>query len=71
MLSPRLPLAPFRGNGRPEATHTIERALDAIARDLKVGPVKLRRRNLIFPEHMPVTTGLGKSYDCGDLTRKR
>ncbi len=68
-LSPRLPLAPFRGNGRPEATHAIERALDAIARDLQIDPVDLRRRNLIVPEQMPITTGLGKSYDCGDFPR--
>lgn len=67
ILSPRLPLAPFRGNGRPEATHAIERALDAIARDMQIDPVDLRRRNLIFPVQMPVTTALGKTYDCGDF----
>jgi carbon-monoxide dehydrogenase large subunit len=67
-LSARPPLAPFRGNGRPEATHAIERALDAAARDLGIDPIELRRINLITPDQMPVTTGLGKSYDCGDFT---
>jgi carbon-monoxide dehydrogenase large subunit len=68
-LSARAPLAPFRGNGRPEATYAIERALDALARKAGVDPVELRRRNLITPQEMPVTTGLGVRIDCGDFPR--
>ncbi|NNK77682.1 MAG: xanthine dehydrogenase family protein molybdopterin-binding subunit [Litoreibacter sp.] len=68
-LSPRLPLVPFRGNGRPETTYAIERALDVAARKIGVDPIELRRRNLIGPDAMPVTTGLGFTIDCGDFPK--
>ncbi|SLN63655.1 Carbon monoxide dehydrogenase large chain [Roseivivax jejudonensis] len=69
MLSARPPLAPFRGNGRPEATHAIERALDAVARAAGADPVEIRARNLIGADEMPVTTALGATIDCGDFAR--
>ncbi|MHA6344358.1 xanthine dehydrogenase family protein molybdopterin-binding subunit [Roseivivax sp. CAU 1761] len=69
LLSARPPLAPFRGNGRPEATHAVERALDAAARAAAADPVEVRRRNLIPPGEMPVTTALGTAIDCGDFPR--
>ncbi len=69
VLSPRAPLAPFRGNGRPEATQVIEAALDAVARAIGADPVDLRRRNLIEPDAMPATTALGVTIDCGDFPR--
>ena len=68
-LSARAPLAPFRGNGRPEATHAIERVLDKAARKLGADPVELRRANLIGPAEMPCVTGLGTNIDCGDFPR--
>ena len=68
-LSARAPLAPFRGNGRPEATHAIERVLDKAARALGADPMALRRANLIGPAEMPCTTGLGTQIDCGDFPR--
>ncbi len=68
-LSARVPLAPFRGNGRPEATHAIERALDAVARQAGIDPVALRRANLIAPAALPVKTALGAPLDCGDFPR--
>ncbi len=40
-------LAPYRGNGRPEAIYLLERLLDDAARELGVDRVELRRRNLI------------------------
>ncbi len=66
-LSPRPPLAPFRGNGRPEAAYAIERGLDRAAREMGLDPVELRRKNLVQPEAMPFTTGLGTVLDCGDF----
>ncbi|MBD3677934.1 MAG: xanthine dehydrogenase family protein molybdopterin-binding subunit [Rhodobacteraceae bacterium] len=66
-LSNRAPLAPFRGNGRPEATYAIERVLDGAARQIGVDPVELRERNLVHPSQMPATTGLGTVIDCGDF----
>ncbi|HSM41900.1 MAG TPA: xanthine dehydrogenase family protein molybdopterin-binding subunit [Afifellaceae bacterium] len=67
MLSPRAPLAPFRGNGRPEISYAIERTLDHAARAIGCDPVVLRQRNLIPPEAMPVTSALGTRIDCGDF----
>ena len=68
-LSARPPLAPFRGNGRPEATLAIEVVLDRAARELRIDPVELRRRNLIAASALPVTTRLGVTLDSGDFAR--
>jgi aerobic carbon-monoxide dehydrogenase large subunit len=63
------PTAPYRGAGRPEATYVIERLIDDAARDLRVDPVELRRRNLISPAAMPYRTPLGVTYDCGEFEK--
>ena len=53
----------------PEATYAIERVIDVAARELKVDPLELRRRNLIPASAMPFKTGLVFTYDCGDFAR--
>jgi len=58
-------LAPYRGNGRPEAIYFLERAMDDAARALGVDRVELRRRNLVPPSAMPYKTALTFTYDCG------
>jgi carbon-monoxide dehydrogenase large subunit len=63
------PTGPYRGAGRPEATYAIERVIDVAARELKVDPLELRRRNLIPTQAMPFKTGLVFTYDCGDFSR--
>ncbi len=63
------PTGPYRGAGRPEATYAIERVIDVAARELKVDPLELRRRNLIPSTAMPFKTGLVFTYDCGDFAR--
>ena len=63
------PTGPYRGAGRPEATYAIERVIDVAARELKVDPLELRRRNLIPPQAMPFKTGLVFTYDCGNFSR--
>lgn len=68
-LSARAPLAPYRGNGRPEATLAIERAVDAAARTLGANPVELRRRNLLEPAELPHRTALGFPLNCGNYPR--
>ncbi len=47
------PTHAYRGAGRPEATHAIERAMDVLAGELGLDPVELRRRNLLDPERLP------------------
>lgn len=66
---------PIRGAGYPSANFTIERALDAIARELKLDRAEVRRRNLIPPDLMPYKTGLAARsgspivYDSGDYPK--
>ena len=67
VLTHTLPTAAYRGAGRPEATYTIERAVDAAALELGLDPLELRRRNLIPPEAMPYRTALTFRYDSGDF----
>src|SRR5262245_39098682 len=43
----------YRGAGRPEATYAIERTMDALARELDMDPVELRRRNFIKNDKFP------------------
>ncbi|HME94949.1 MAG TPA: xanthine dehydrogenase family protein molybdopterin-binding subunit [Methylomirabilota bacterium] len=69
------PVGAYRGAGRPYGTGVIERAMDALARALRMDPVELRRRNLIPPDRHPYATGLTTAgrgpvdYDSGDYPR--
>jgi carbon-monoxide dehydrogenase large subunit len=58
VITTKVPTAPYRGAGRPEAIFAVERALDVAARRLDVDPVELRRRNLVRPEEMLYDTGI-------------
>jgi carbon-monoxide dehydrogenase large subunit len=59
------PTTAFRGAGRPEATQTIERALDAFASEIGMDPAEVRRVNFIDGE-FPHKTASGATYDSGD-----
>jgi aerobic carbon-monoxide dehydrogenase large subunit len=69
------PVGAYRGAGRPYGTGVIERAMDALARALRMDPVELRRRNLIPADRHPYATGLTTAgrgpvdYDSGDYPR--
>ncbi|GIU98849.1 MAG: aldehyde dehydrogenase [Actinomycetota bacterium] len=63
------PVAEYRGAGRPEATLSIERAMDVLADELGMDPVELRRRNLIPPDAFPYRTAVGSVYDSGAYER--
>jgi carbon-monoxide dehydrogenase large subunit len=60
------PTDAYRGAGRPEATYAIERAMDALASDMGIDPLELRRRNFIATEKYPYTAFSGLEYDSGD-----
>ena len=62
-----VPVDAYRGAGRPEASHIVERLIDAAAFELGLDPVELRRRNFITPADMPYKTGTGLTYDTGDF----
>jgi aerobic carbon-monoxide dehydrogenase large subunit len=65
----KVPTDAFRGAGRPEATYFQERLMDAIADDLGLDPVDVRKRNFIKKEQFPYTTPMGLIYDSGDYAR--
>ena len=60
------PTDAYRGAGRPEATYAIECAMDALAREMKIDPFELRKRNFIQKEQFPYTAFSGLTYDSGD-----
>src|SRR5205085_9623635 len=59
------PVDAYRGAGRPEASYLLERLVETAARQLKVDPAELRRKNFItqFPHQTPVIM----AYDTGDF----
>ena len=69
VMTNQSPQGPYRGNGRPEATYVIERLIDDAARELRLDPVELRRRNLVPAAAMPYRNAFGWVYDSGDYAR--
>ena len=71
----KVPNAPYRGAGRPEAAFAMERTIDLVARTLGLEPAEVRRRNMIRAEEMPYRVGIpyrdGEPivYDSGDYPR--
>ena len=63
VLTNRVPTDPYRGAGRPEATHLCERMIDLLAGELKMDPAELRRKNFIT--EFPHTSHFGLVYDSG------
>ena len=61
-----VPTDAYRGAGRPEATHGIERMVDILARELNMDPVELRLKNFVGNDEFPFPTGTGLSYDSGN-----
>jgi carbon-monoxide dehydrogenase large subunit len=59
----------YRGAGRPEATYLIERMLDLAARELKMDPVELRRKNFPKASDFPFNTPTGIIYDSGNYQK--
>ena len=68
----KVPNAPYRGAGRPEAAFAMERTIDIVARTLGLEPAEVRRRNMIRADEMPYRVGIpyrdGEPivYDSGD-----
>jgi carbon-monoxide dehydrogenase large subunit len=60
------PTDAYRGAGRPEATHGIERMVDVLADELKVDPAEIRLKNFVRNEEFPFPTATGLVYDSGD-----
>ncbi len=66
------PTSPYRGAGRPHACFVMERTLDAIAAELALDRVEVRRRNLIAADQFPYDVGVAWQdgnrvvYDSGN-----
>jgi aerobic carbon-monoxide dehydrogenase large subunit len=60
------PTVPYRGAGRPEAVYIMERLVDRAAREMRLDPAELRKKNLIRPDAYPYETRTGWIYDTGN-----
>ncbi len=58
------PVDAYRGAGRPEAAYVVERLVETAARELKIDPAEIRRRN--FVRSFPYQTPVALQYDTGD-----
>ncbi|MQX37053.1 xanthine dehydrogenase family protein molybdopterin-binding subunit [Roseospira navarrensis] len=59
------PVDAYRGAGRPEATYVLEKLVEKAARELKMDPAELRRKNFIQPDQFPYQTPVALAYDTG------
>ena len=55
---------PYRGAGRPEATHLVERMVDLVAVEIGMDPVEIRRKNFI--KSFPHVNNFGLTFDSGN-----
>jgi carbon-monoxide dehydrogenase large subunit len=68
----KISTTPVRGAGRPAGVFVMERLMDRVARELKLDPAEVRRRNFVTPDMMPYKVGIvfrdGRpvTYDSGD-----
>jgi carbon-monoxide dehydrogenase large subunit len=61
----KAPAAPYRGVSRPQIVLVMERLMEKAAAALNLGPLEIRRRNLISPGEFPYQ-GINKiTYDEG------
>jgi carbon-monoxide dehydrogenase large subunit len=62
-----VPVAAYRGAGRPDMAYVIERLVNQAAAELKIDPAELRRRNFIPKDQFPYKTPTGSTYEATDL----
>ena len=67
VLTNTVPMANYRGPSTTPGAFALERLVDMAARELKMDPCEIRRRNYIPPEAMPIKLPSGVKYDCGEF----
>src|SRR5215470_13811951 len=65
-LTHTAPVDAYRGAGRPEATFVVESIVSKAAKELKMDPAELRRKNFIPKEAFPYQTPVALQYDSGN-----
>ncbi|HVC99578.1 MAG TPA: molybdopterin cofactor-binding domain-containing protein [Candidatus Dormibacteraeota bacterium] len=69
VLTNKVPTDPYRGAGRPEATHLVERMMDRLALEIGMDSAELRRKNFIKAGEFPYTQNFGLVIDSGDYDK--
>ena len=69
VLTNKVSTDPYRGAGRPEATHLVERMVDVFAREIGMDPAAVRKKNFVQPGDFPYTQNFGLVMDSGDYER--
>src|SRR5881409_3113780 len=73
VVTNKTPNAPYRGAGRPETVFAMDRIVDCLARELRIDPAEIRRRNYIRSDELPYDFGMPYRdgnplvYDSGDF----
>ncbi len=73
VVTNKTPNAPYRGAGRPETVFAMDRIVDGLARELRMDPAELRRRNYLsasdlpYELQIPYRDGNPLVYDSGDF----
>jgi carbon-monoxide dehydrogenase large subunit len=62
-----VPIAAYRGAGRPDIAYVIERLVDQAAVDLKLDRAEIRRRNFIPLDEFPYKTPTLGVYEASDF----
>ncbi|MBI2961810.1 MAG: xanthine dehydrogenase family protein molybdopterin-binding subunit [Betaproteobacteria bacterium] len=66
VMTNKTPQEAVRGFGQAPTNFALERAMDRVARYLKMDRIELRRKNLIRKDQFPYLIPSGTSYDSGD-----
>jgi len=64
-----MPVAAYRGAGRPEACYVMERLLEAAAKQLNMDSIALRKLNFISAAEMPYTMPSGVTLSSGEFAQ--
>lgn len=66
VLTNKLPTGPYRGMGPPPHNWALEHLVDLAARELRIDPAQIRRKNFIPKDRFPYEIVTGNEYDSGD-----
>jgi carbon-monoxide dehydrogenase large subunit len=64
-----MPVAAYRGAGRPEACYVMERLMEAAAREMGMDAIELRKRNFVSAAEMPYTMPSGVALTSGEFAQ--